>query len=83
MPNRDEMQDEDLLVKVQNYRDLVLTYERLNAEISQLLTENDGATENMSREDVQRYRELARQRDEALNEMRVLERLLLDEDTKH
>jgi hypothetical protein len=83
MPNRDDLQDKDLLDKVQTYRDLVLTYERLNAEISQLLTENDGATENMSREDVQRYRVLARQRDEVLNEMRVLERQLLDEDTKH
>jgi hypothetical protein len=83
MPNRDDLQDKDLLDKVQTYRDLVLTYERLNAEISQLLTENDGATENMSQGDVQRYRTLARQRDEVLNEMRVLERQLLDEDTKH
>lgn len=76
MPGNDDMMD-----KVQNYQNVVLVYERLNSEINQLLTANNGATENMTKEDVARYRELARQRDEALNEMRILEKQLLDEDT--
>jgi hypothetical protein len=46
MPNSD---DKDLLDKVQTIAHLVLTYERLNQQISQLLTANDGSTENMSR----------------------------------
>lgn len=76
MPGNDDMMD-----KVQSYQNVVLVYERLNGEINQLLTANNGATENMTKEDVARYRELARQRDEALNEMRILEKQLLDEDT--
>lgn len=77
MPNGDEMLD-----KVEIYRKIVLNYERLNQEINQLLSTH-GGTEQMSAEDLNHYRELARQRDEALNEMRWLELELLDEDTKH
>lgn len=75
MPSGNEM-----LRQVQNYRKIVLIYEGLNAEIHKLLEANTGGTEFMSPEDVQRYRELARQRDEMMSEMRWLEQQLLESD---
>ena len=61
------------LHQVQKYRTIVLVYEALDEEIDELLEANAGATENMSQEDLTRYRELARKRDEVLNEMCILE----------
>jgi hypothetical protein len=75
--------DDNMLDQVKNYREIVLTYEKLNAEIDKLLSEHGGGTEKMPEGEIERYRELARKRDETLNEMRVLEQQLLDEDTRH
>lgn len=72
--------EQDMLFKVQKYRTVVLIYEGLHEQINKLIMANGGMTENMSRDDFQRYRELAQKRDEVLNEMRYLETLLLDED---
>ena len=72
--------DDDLLSKVQDYRRIVLAYEDLNRQISELLTANAGSTDKMSSADRERYRQLARQRDEVQNEMRWLEQQLLDDD---
>lgn len=72
--------DDDLLSKVQDYRRIVLAYEGLNQQISELLTANAGSTDKMSSADRERYRQLARQRDEVQNEMRWLEQQLLDDD---
>lgn len=70
----------DVLHQVQNYRKIVLLYEALDEEIDKLIMEHDGSMENMSEEVRDRYRQLARQRDELHNEMRVMEMRLLDED---
>ena len=70
----------NILHEVQEYRKIVLMYEATDAEIDKLIMANDGASEKMSVADKERYRHLARQRDELLNEMRVLEQRLLSED---
>jgi|FLYN01.1.fsa_nt_gi hypothetical protein len=70
-------QDErSALHQVQKYRKMVLLYEALDEEIDELIMANGGGTENMSEADLARYRELARKRDEVLNEMRILEQEL-------
>lgn len=71
---------DDILNQIENYRTIVLTYEGLNDRIHALLRANNGATEHMSAADLALYRDLARQRDEASNEMRWLEQQLLNED---
>lgn len=73
-------EEQDILFKVQKYRTVVLIYEGLHEQINKLIMQHGGMTENMSSDDLQRYRELAQKRDEVLNEMRYLESLLMDED---
>ncbi len=69
--------------KLQRYRKIVLQYEQLDEEIDALIMASDGIPENMSLEDRAQYRELARRRDEAQNEMRWLEsQLLVDDETE-
>ncbi|MDZ4764618.1 MAG: hypothetical protein SGI73_08700 [Chloroflexota bacterium] len=71
----------DLSNQVQTYRQLVLRYEALDEEIDALIMAHGGTSEKMPAADLRRYRDLARQRDELLNEMRLMEhQLLLDED---
>lgn len=65
--------EKGLLHQVQNYRKIVLLYEALDEEIDKLIMAHYGGTENMSKEDFARYRDLARRRDELLNEIRALE----------
>ncbi len=73
--------ERDALHEVQKYRKIVLVYEALDAEIDELLTAHAGKAEFMSETDLVRYRELARKRDEVLNEMRILEQQLhIDDD---
>jgi hypothetical protein len=77
------MADEErgVIHQVQAYRKLVLLYEALDQEIDELIMSYGGVPEKMSPEDLQRYRNLARRRDEVQNEMRVMEQQLqLDED---
>lgn len=78
----DTPEQNDLLNQLENYRKIVLQYEGLNDQIQSLLNNNNGGTKDMSPEDVAHYRDLAHQRDEALNEMRRLEQELLDEDIR-
>lgn len=70
----------NVLHEVQEYRKIVLMYEATDAEIDKLIMAHGGASEKMSPDDMERYRRLARQRDELLNEMRLLERRLLSEE---
>jgi hypothetical protein len=72
-------QQDDVMGQVKNYREKVAIYESLRVEINTLLKGHNGGTEHMHPDDLARYRELARQRDEALNEMRWFEQQLLDE----
>ena len=72
--------DSDLLQQVQYYRKVVLMYEALDEEIDALIMAHGGTSDQMPWEDLRRYRDLARQRDELLNEMRTLEQQLLTDD---
>lgn len=72
--------DSDLVQQVQYYRKVVLMYEALDKQIDELIMAHGGASENMPPEDHARYRDMARERDELLNEMRRLEQELLDDD---
>jgi hypothetical protein len=72
--------ESDALQKVQNYRSIVLQYEAVDAEIDALIMAHGGGSEKMTDEERTRYRELANRRDELLNEMRLLEKQLLDDD---
>ena len=58
---------------VQKYRKLVLVYEALDKEIDALIMAHGGSSEKMPREDLVRYRNLARKRDEVQGEMHELE----------
>ncbi len=70
------------LDQVQTYRRLVLEYEALDEQVDALLAAHHGATENMSPNDYERYRELARQRDSVYHQMLALEQQLFpDEDS--
>lgn len=73
------MQEDDARAKVETYRRLVLEYEAIHAEINALLDKNRGTPEQMSAEELGRYRALAHQRDALYNDLRVLERQLLRE----
>lgn len=77
----DTLNSDELSSQVQNYRQLVLRYEALDEEIDALIMKHGGTSEKMPDDDLRHYRELARQRDELLNDMRLMEhQLLLDED---
>ncbi len=71
--------EDDVMGQVQAYREKVAAYEALQGEINNLLSSYGGGTEGMSQDDLTRYRALARQRDETLNDMRWLEQQLLDD----
>jgi len=63
----------DSLALVHKYQSLVLTYEALDKEIDALIMAHGGLSENMPPEDLARYRNLARQRDDVQGEMHELE----------
>lgn len=71
--------DMDTISKVELYRDIVLNYERINSQIAELFTSYGSDPAEMSAEDRERYRQLARERDDLQNHMRYLESQLLDE----
>ena len=78
------MTDGDHLIDdVQRYREMVLAYEALDEEIDTFIAERGGKKEHeMSADELSHYRELARRREDLLNEIRILEHQLnLDEDT--
>lgn len=61
---------------VRRYRQLVEDYEAIDGRIDALIMSHHGKSEDMSDEERQQYRELAQQRSEILNEMRLMERQL-------
>ena len=69
------MSDEkgDSLAMVHKYQELVLTYEALDKEIDALIMAHGGSSEKMPPEDLERYRDLARKRDDVQGEMHELE----------
>jgi hypothetical protein len=62
------------------YQQVVHSYEALDERIDALLASYGGNVDQMSDTDKQHYREMARQRDELQNELRILEHDLLDAD---
>jgi len=72
--------DSDVLQQVQYYRKVVLMYEALDKEIDTLIMAHGGTSDGMSPDDLEHYRDLARQRDELHNEMREIEQKLLADD---
>lgn len=68
------------LQAVQNYRKLVLLYEAIDSQIDALIMAHNGVPERMNADERAQYRALARQRDEVLNEMRLLEQQLMEQD---
>ena len=72
--------DNDILQQVQYYRKVVLMYEALDEQIDTLIMAHGGTSDKMSPDDLAQYRNLARQRDELLNEMRTIEQKLLADD---
>lgn len=74
------MTDSALPDNIIRYQQLVAEYEALDREIDALLASYKGGLDKMDGADKQHYREMFRQRDELLNEMRVLEQELFDGD---
>ena len=74
------MDNDDMLTQVQHYRDLQLHYEALDTAIDRLLTDHQSDVGGLSPDDLARYRNLFQQRAEVLNEMRILEQILFDEE---
>jgi hypothetical protein len=68
------------LKQVERYRQLVLEYEALDEQIDALLASHNGATEKMSDEDFESYRNLAHRRDYVYNMMKAMEQLVLGDD---
>ncbi len=68
--------DKPQLELVAHYRQLVESYEALDNKIDELIMANGGKSEDMSAQDRRLYRGWARQRNEMLNDMRILERQL-------
>lgn len=74
------MNEDDTRAQVERYRLLVLSYEKLDKEIDELIMSYGGGTEKMPQEAVERYRELARQRTDLYNDIRWLEQQLMGDD---
>ncbi len=74
------MTDGDLSNEVLRYQALVAAYEALDEEIDAFLASYKGNLDKLEGDDKQHYREMSRQRDELLNEMRMLEQELFDGD---
>lgn len=73
-------QPDNLQDQIREYQTIVKQYETLDAEIDSLIMRNRGASENMSLEDREHYRQLAAQRTELLNQIRILENELFKDD---
>jgi hypothetical protein len=69
----------ETLARIREYQQAVLEYERFDEEVDALLSASGGRSEDLSDEDFVRYRELQDLRDLAYNQMKALERSLLDE----
>ena len=69
-------EERDSRQQVEEYRQLVLRYEALDEEIDSYLNAQGGKLDEMTEADLDHYRQMARQRDDLLNDMRALEHLL-------
>ena len=67
---------DDMLQQVARYDELVKRYHALDQQIDKLLNDHQGHSENMSDDAMQRYRSLARERDDVFNAMRAMEQVL-------
>lgn len=74
-------QNRNSMRMVQEYRRLVIEYETLDKQIDELIMAHGGHSDNMSPDELARYRQLARQRDDIQNEMRALEQELQIDDS--
>lgn len=76
-------ENNDLRGQIESYKKLVERYELLNAEIQLLITtaKESSPDRELSPDDLKRYREMARERDEAFSEMRALQSQLMADDT--
>ncbi|MGB7339522.1 MAG: hypothetical protein WBC91_11575 [Phototrophicaceae bacterium] len=70
---------DNMLEKVTQYNELVHQYHALDEDIDSLLEHHQGHSENMTDEARTTYRQLARQRDDILNQMREMEQTLFSE----
>lgn len=73
----------EILQQVVLYQKLVEQYEALNDRIQKMLDNVGGDTRKFSPAEFQHYRQTARERDEVFNEVRVLQRQLMDDDTRN
>lgn len=71
---------DDLRDALARYQALVHDYEALDETIDALLASYGGNVDKMEGADKQHYREMFRQRDELLNEMRILEATVINPD---
>ncbi|MBW4435490.1 MAG: hypothetical protein KME04_00025 [Pleurocapsa minor GSE-CHR-MK-17-07R] len=69
----------DMHSMMQQYREIVGSYEKLDHEIDALLMNYGGASENMPAPELAKYRRMALQRDSLYNEMRAMEQILLND----
>jgi len=70
----------DDLEQIQEYRQLVERYEAAGEQIQALIRKNGGHSENMSREDMDAYRQLASERDELYDRIKTIEAILFNEE---
>ena len=66
--------------QVERYRLLVLSYEKLDKEIDELIMSYGGGTEKMPPEALAHYRDLARQRTDVQNDILWLEQRLMGDE---
>lgn len=76
----DNISNDDMLAQVQHYRDLQLRYEALDSEIDALLAAHKSATGGLSGADLAAYRDLFQQRADVLNDMRIMEQILFEDE---
>lgn len=72
--------NDDMKAKVEAVRRLRIAYEAVDEEIDALLDAHGGEKTKLPEPEHDTYRQLARQRDELLNEIQILEQQLFAED---
>lgn len=75
------MSDENPIALIEQYKLLVARYEALSQEIDDFLTAARRDGKALDPDEMQRYRAIARERDELFSEMRAMQRQLIEETT--
>jgi len=70
---------DDMRQQITQYDQLVQKYHALDEQIDNLLHAHQGHSENLSDSSRQKYRQLARERDDIFNQMRTMEQELFSE----